>query len=247
MSDGELLGFVLTDDATLPDVGALVEAWNTLSASTLAMRVRVEPKGLSIAIGDHAVTIISAPHPVPGGEAEELAELSASRFMDYEPLGPHAAHLVVAHAPAAGVSRREALEFHWDVLAAVAQASGAVGVQGETAAHPADFVIETVASGLARTALWCGVGYAKAAGRDDRISLLSYGLRKLGLLEIELLAAEGSNDELFRLLDLVSYVARRGADLPDGDTVGYGDAKEGRVRYVESPIDGLERVCRIER
>lgn len=67
------------------------------------------------------------------------------------------------------------------------------------------------------------------------------------MLELELFAAEGSNDELSRLLDLVSYVALRGANLPDGDTVGSGDAKEGRVRYVESPVEGLERVCRIER
>ena len=68
-------------------------------------------------------------------------------------------------------------------------------------------------------------------------------MKQLDLPDLLLVAPDSAaNEALGTLFDLLGYVAERGEQLPDGDTVGRTADEHLAVHYVPSPIDPSKKV-----
>jgi hypothetical protein len=242
--------FVLLSRPELPDADAIVRSFASLSQQTLrTSRENGDPPGSEILKfeidDDSAALVMLLPMPVPNGEAEEAARFSLSAFGTGWTLSPHQAHLVVTLQ--SETPQLESMLTLTSLLAAVAEASPAVGIYwgNAGATHDPEFFINVARDDDddAKIMLWTGVSFAKEP--DGRLSLLSLGMRQLGLPDMWLVASKES-EPLPWLLDMLSYVVSRGEPLPDGDTIGRTAKEKIPVRYVPSPIDGESEVCKIE-
>jgi uncharacterized protein DUF4261 len=189
------------------------------------------------------------PVPVPNGEAEANVRFSVSALGTGWKLPAHKAHLMVSLQETDLPSAVEALSRFTSLLAAVAKASGAVGIYWGNAAatHDPKFFLSTAESQgiVPRIALWTGVSVATE--RDGRRSLLSLGMQQLNLPDLLLVVPNSARDTaLETFFDLLSYVAESGKPLPEGDTVGRTADERWPVRYVPSPLDGKVKVWRVE-
>jgi len=252
MADPLVLGFVLTDSPAPPEPHRLVKAWKQLHQDEDGPELSAE-KGdadasLTVSVGGSSAILMGMPIPVPGDEVEQMSAFSASLVFDYEPVGSHQAHLVLAFTPAPALGKLEQLEAFWELAAAVVAATEARGVSfgAGCVAHPAEYVLDAVEGGMPLTPLWCGVSIARV-GDGERVSALTRGLQQLGLKEFEVVGSgEDLGSLLSRVLDLASYVADRGRDIPDGDTIGQDEDERLEVRYAPSPVDPSQTVCRVE-
>ncbi len=109
--------------------------------------------------------------PVPKREADEAAALSVSSMTNGWKLAPHAAHLIVALSDAKSTSVTERMSrFTW-LLAAVAEASDAVGVYwGDAGAtHDPKFFISVAkdTAMVGRLMLWTGVSAVQQPDGTD--------------------------------------------------------------------------------
>ena len=189
------------------------------------------------------------PVPVPNGEAEAAARFSLSSLGTSWKLPPHQAHLVVTMQSVPGDKALETLQRFTSLLAAVTQVSPAVGVYwGEAhATHDPKFLVAMADNPdpFARLVLWNGVSLANEGAA--RVSLLSLGMKQLGLPNLLLTAPRTKTGEaLPTLFDLLSYLTQRGTPLPEGDTVGPTEQDKWTVHYVASPVDPKEQVWRVE-
>jgi hypothetical protein len=184
------------------------------------------------------------PAAIPSGEAEAAAKLSVSRFSDTtsRPLDKHDAHAIVTLRPWDGSAPQDGLlRLSWAV-AAIAKASGALGVYwgNGSVAHAADFFIEGARdSGRPEDAmllpLWLGISVAPEA---NGISFLTLGVQKqFTLPELKLWSPLGGEwDALNCAFNLVSYIIGRGTPVVSGETVGRTTDERLVVRYEPSPI-----------
>ncbi len=201
-------------------------------------------------LGTHGTAFVALMQaPVPKGEADAAARFSLSSLGTGWKLPPHQAHLVVTLKFGAGDKPVETLQRFTSLLAAVTQVSPAVGVYwGEAqATHDPKFVVEVAANPavFARLVLWNGVSLANEG--TARVSLLSLGMKQLGLPNLLLTVPRAKSGEaLATLFDLLGYVMDRGSPLPEGDTVGPTEHDKWKVHYVASPIDPKEQVWRVE-
>jgi len=188
------------------------------------------------------------PVPVPNNEADEGVQFSLSSLRHQWKLPPHCAHLVVtfravAHSlPVVRVSRFTSL------LAAVTKSAPSVGVYwgNAGATHDPEFFVSVAADPgiVPRIMLWSGVSIAREG--DGRLSLLSLGMKQLGLPDLLLVAGESSEPlALETMINLLGYVAELGEQLPEGDTVGRSAEERLTVSYVQSPVDPGKKVWRV--
>lgn len=189
------------------------------------------------------------PRPVPNGEADDAARFSVASLGSKGSLSAHKAHLIVTLGETGAASRRESLSRFTSLLAAVIDASHATGVYwGEAGAtYDAKFFLETARSDdeASRLMLWTGV--SRADESEGRISFLSLGMQQLQLPDLLLVAPKSEGDAaLATFFDLLSYVAERGTELPEGDTVGRSETERLPVHYVPSPLDAKTKVWRVE-
>jgi hypothetical protein len=191
------------------------------------------------------------PAPVPDGEADGAARFSLAAFRrDGGAVAPHAAHLIVTtHSPPRDASGRlDPLVRHTRIVAACVDAYRAVAVyEGNAGAtHPAAFYLDVATSSDVPLMLWTGISVAQEP--DGPTSILSLGAEAtVGIPDMIVSAPPArGNDPLVFLFDMLSYVASRGAPLPDGDTVGRNADERLRVHYVASPIDPASQVARID-
>jgi Domain of unknown function (DUF4261) len=187
------------------------------------------------------------PAPVPNREADEAARYSVSALGGQWKLPLHKAHLVVVSQ--GGGSPLESLGTFTSILAAVVEASSAVGVYcgNAGATHDPKFFRELAREHdvRSRLPLWSGVSIAGEP--DGRLSLLSLGMKRLELPDLLLVAPGRKADEALPMLyDLLAYVVARGRPLADGDTVGRSAAEKLPVHYVPSPADPKVKVWRVE-
>ncbi len=189
------------------------------------------------------------PKPVPNGEAEEAAPFSVGSLMSGWKVPAHNAHLIVMLQSAAGTPALEALTQFTSLLAAVTEASDAVGVYWGNAGatyEPKFFLsIAQDKSTSARMMVWTGVSRARDA--DGRMSFLSLGMGQLGLPDLLLVASkQAAHDALPFFFDLLASVAKEGKPIPEGDTVGRTDDERLPVHYEASPTDPERQVWRVE-
>jgi hypothetical protein len=134
-------------------------------------------------------------------------------------------------------------------LAAITQASHAVGVYWGSAGatHNAEFFTSTARRTgiMPRITLWTGLSVV--GEQDGRMSILSHGMKQLNLPDLLLVAPKSAgNNALEVFFDLLAYVAERGEQLPEGDTVGRTADEKLPVHYVSSPVDPTKKVWRVE-
>ena len=249
------LAFVLLSAPVLPKGEDVERAFASYAATGQTLRLSPsEPKKphdetlqFDTEGGGYAVVALM-PAPVPNHEADEAARYSVSALGGRWKLPPHKAHLAVV-SELGGGSTLESLGAFTSILAAVVEASPAVGVYcGKAGAtHDPKFFRELAREHDARSRLplWSGVSIAREA--DGRLSLLSLGMKQLELPDLLLVAPSGKADEALPMLfDLLAYVVSRGRPLADGDTVGRTAAEKLPVHYVPSPVDPKVKVWRVE-
>ena len=96
-----------------------------------------------------------------------------------------------------------------------------------------------------RITLW--TGFSIVAEQGGRVRLLSLGMKQLNLPELLVVAPKSAaKDALNTFFDLLGYVAERGEQLPEGDTVGRTSGEKLPVHYVPSPVDPTKKVWRVE-
>jgi hypothetical protein len=245
------VAFVLLSRPQLPEVEAIVKAFASIAPNRPAPR-RTENDDASSgeimlldAGDDSGVMVMLLPVPVPEREADEAVRFSISAFNTGWTLSPHQAHLVVTlQTPSSAL---DSLLFFTPILAAIAEASAAVGIYwgNAGATHDPKSFIELAREDSVESQILLWNGVSVASERDGRLSLLSLGMKQLDLPDLWLIAPnQGAPLEWF--FDLLSYVAREGKSIPDGDTIGRTAEEKIPVRYVPSPIDDSTQVCRIE-
>lgn len=244
------VAFVLLSRPQLPDAKAVIQSFATIAPNRPALRSTESDDSrakeiLLLEAGDSSVMVMLLPIPVPEREADEAAKFSISSFGTDWTLPYHGAHLIVTlQSPDSAL---DSLLLFTPVLAAVAEASAAVGIYWGSAGatHDPKIFIElahddSVESGIL---LWNGVSPAQEP--DGRVSLLSLGMKQLDLPDLWIVAPNESRP-LEWLFNLLNYMASEGEAIPDGDTVGRTAEEKIPVRYVPSPIDATIQVCRIE-
>jgi hypothetical protein len=253
------LAFVLLSEPRMPKPQDIERAFasfalpgqtlrQTPGKSTKATKKRGGADALAFELGGGRVAFVTLmPVPVPNHEADDAVRFSVSALGGRWKLPPHEAHLVVT-VPGAPPSV-EALSLFTSVVAAVVEASPAVGVYwGEAGAtHDPKFFLEIARErdATSRLPLWSGVSIAREP--DGRLSFLSLGMKQLALPELWLVVPASKSDEaLATLFDLLASVVKRGRALPEGDTVGPTDRARWPVHYVPSPADAKAKVWRVE-
>jgi hypothetical protein len=247
------LAFVLVGSAELPDPAKVIAAFRDIAPEGEAAVALAEPgpEAQQFSVGKEGSLIVALmPAPVPKGEAEEHHRFSFSARLGGGKLAPHRAHLIALFRDEPGRSRYDELVRFTYLLAALAEASRASAIYwGDAdATHEARFF---VAAARARdpglmVPLWTGVELA--GDGPDRVSLLSLGMRRqLGIMELRVTAPRAKVRETYgRMYDLLAYVARRGAAIPEGDTVGSSEEERLKVRYERSPADRKQEVWRVD-
>jgi hypothetical protein len=249
------LAFVLLAEARFPSGEDIVRAFDSFAFNGHRLHLQTDsgsappstvlgfelPPGGTAFVAPMAVA-------VPGGEAEGGARFSVSALRTGWELPVHKAHMVVAFRDTSN-SAIDSVSRFTSLLAALAKASDAVGVYWGSAGatHDAKFFIAAAEAQetVLRMMLWTGVSVATES--EERLSLLSVGMKQLDLPDLLLVAPKSRMDEALEMFfDLLAYVAERGRRLPDGDTVGRSDTERLAVRYVASPIDPNAKVWRVE-
>jgi hypothetical protein len=256
------LAFVLLGKAELPRAGRVIASFERLAPAGVA-RLRLPPgepgegdgDALVLDLGEEGRVMIGlVPAPVPKEEADRHAQWSLAGAAQGWTLPPHRAHVIVAWMQASARPPLESVKrFTW-ILAAVADASRALGVywSDSGATHPADHFVRVAAKADSplMVTLWSGLSIASDRGDPERMSLVSLGMSQLELPELELSAPRTAEKgaALGFFYDLLAYEARRGAAIPEGDTVGRSAEERLRVKYVRSPVPGKEgeKVWRVE-
>jgi hypothetical protein len=244
------VSFVLLAESVPLDGGAIARCHLDQSPGATRL-VAEEPRedGVTcLRLQDDSGDVLLAPVPVPiaTGEVEAAAALSLASYASQAGLAPHAAHVIVTFRDEA--RRSPAAEAHLlaQVTAAVAEATGAVGVywgMGHVA-HPAAFFIDAVRELAFPLPALTGL----RAGRDGGgLSILGVGMEQFGLPDMLVLADRNQGSEAMQFLfDMQGYVLRRGKALPDGDTVGRSAEERFPVRYVPSPTNASVQVAQVD-
>lgn len=249
------LAFVLLSEPKMPKGEDIVRSFAHFASKGDHIRLIGSKAGgktevIELDLSPHGTAFVALmPMPVPTGEADDAARYSLSTLGTGWKLGPHKAHLVVTLRSAETDTPLDALNRFTSLLAAVTEASSAVGVYwgNAGATHDPKFVIHTAAEQgiVSRMMLWTGVSIARDG--ESRVSLLSLGMKQLGLPNLLLTAPRGNlQSVLATFFDLLAYVADRGKPLPEGDTVGRSEGERLPVRYVPSPTEPSERVWRVD-
>ncbi|MCC5849197.1 MAG: DUF4261 domain-containing protein [Verrucomicrobia bacterium] len=251
------LAFVLLSDKKFPNADTIKEAFIEFSepGDELETSNDVNEEDttheftkLELSTGETAF-ISLIPAAVPDGEAEYWTQFSMSSLMENWELPPHHAHLMIVFQPTASARVLTSFSRFTSLIAAVIQASSAVGVYwGDAGAtHDAEFftTIAVIPDAASRLMLWSGVSVARED--DGRLSLLSMGMEQFNLPNLLLVSGEASDGiALETLYDLLAYAVQRGEPIPEGDTVGRTEEERLVVKYVKSPAEPKKRVWRVE-
>lgn len=254
-ADPNQLAFVLLADPRLPSTADVLQAYASFGPAEDGIREGApdgDGQGQAIALtlrDDEQALVGLVPAPVPDGEAEGAVEYSISAMRDGWQLPPHRAHLVVALRSSSDVPPVERVSRFTSLLAAVVQASSAVGVYwgAARATHDAALFTKIAADPgvVPRILLWTGLSIAREP--NGRLSLLSLGMDQLELPDLLLTAPKGREEQAYgAFFDFLGYVASRGHAIGGGDTVAFTRNERLPVRYVPSPVDPDTSVCSID-
>ena len=245
------IAFVLTADNATLTTEEVIAAYREIAPSGPVLLADVsdatKENMVTFKLGkSDAVHVAAMPAPVPEGEADEAAQYSITSLGTGWELPEHGAHFVVALQEGEEHSAVDSLRLLTRVVAAVAKASDAVGVYwGDAhATHEPEFFIDVARDDLP-VMLWTGLSIASE--ENDRLSLLSMGMDQLNLPDLMLTSPQqGANEALRFFFDMLVFVIRREAALPDGDTIGRKPGEKLPIRYVTSPADEDAQVWRVD-
>ena len=200
---------------------------------------------LSFSVGERdTLMLMTVSAPIPDGEAEAMAGYSISSLGTDWQLGAHEAHLVATlQEENHEISVRRLLRFSRLLAGVIDGVDGVLGIySGEAhATHDPDFFRDmAMADDLLPMHLWNGVSIA---ANDERMSLLSLGMKQLGQPNLKLTGPRAEGTELVGyFFNLLEYVAKRGTPVADGETVGRSAEEKLVVRHEPSPINEGEIV-----
>lgn len=188
--------------------------------------------------------------PIPNREAETYVRTGIASLC--EPpwaLGPHRAHLIVSQVgPLVERARVDQLAVFTRVVAAIAEASSAVGVYSGAAlaTNSTAFYVEMASTepelpGLLM--LWNGVALA---GNADRVRVLSLGMAQLGLPNVQVTAPVARPGVLAEMFEILADFASHGSPLAMGDTFETKAGQRILVGYEPSPLGDGNPVWRID-
>ena len=245
-----LLAFVLTNTAGMPAASAIDRAyWEVCPAGgrpIVWQGGEADSEKGALSVGGAEVLMAALSAPVPEGEADDAARLSLSALMSGWTLPEHHHHILVV---ATNVDEKSGLPDRCDytrVVAAVARASDAVGVYwgAGPATHEPGFFFETTRDNDLPLVVWTGVSVARD---QDRVSLLSMGMRQFGMDDLLLTApVDQAASALEIFIDLLQYALERGAAVKAGETVGRSGDERIPVTSEVSPLDPDARVWRVD-
>ncbi len=238
------VAFVLLREAQLPTGEALtaalrgrVDLVKPVACDTDTGVVTLEPKQ------GGGVLAMLLPGPIPDGEAEAASARSLGAYLDQGTIAEHTAHLIVTYSAAPPMPVTERLRLFTRIVAALTEASDAIGVYwgGGEVAHTAAFFRD--AAGAEDLPLGVWIGLSIVATGEDRASVLGFGMEQFDLPNLLLTCPSTEmKDGLAYYFDLLAYVLSRGAPLAAGDTVGRTAQEKLSVRYAPSPLDANTQV-----
>lgn len=241
MSAGHV-SFVLLKEPRQIDPAAIAASYRSLFPGG-ALGTEVGDRVFTLrSSGSVSTYVADMPGPVPDGEAEGFAECSYGSILGAPHVGEHRFH-VLLHSPCSKEDLIDSLPEHLRHTAAVAHALDAIGIYDGNAGatHLADFYIGALQEEPLPSYLITGLSLARES--TDRASVLTRGLRRLGLQEFMVTMPIDDLDEgLSYLFDLVGYVVGRKAQFMDGETVGRTAEERIPVVCAPSPFDEKEQV-----
>jgi hypothetical protein len=240
------LAFVLQQKNVDLDPGrvraALAKVWDEPIA---LVEGSAEGEALSFSVGaTDTLTLMQVSAPIPDGEAEAMAGYSISSLGTDWQIAAHEAHLVATlQEEDNGTSVRRLLRFTRLLAGVIEGVDSVLGIYwGEAhATHDPDFFRDmAMADDLLPVHLWNGVSIA---ANDEHVSLLSLGMKQLGQPNLKLTGPRAEGNELVGyFFNLLEYVAKRGAAVADGETVGRSAEETLVVRHEPSPVAEDEMV-----
>jgi hypothetical protein len=244
----QMLAFVLLREGRLPDLATIRTKLPDYSLQAASIEPLADSSAVSVdlASGGSVIAMIMNA-PVPGGEAEAAAVRSLASYRDGPSLPPHEHHLTVTAVGDLPGDRIERLSAFTRVVAALADAAGAVGVYwgGGGVTHETAFFLDVVKAVDPPLPAWIGISLIEDG--DDRVGILGSGMGQLKLPDLLLTCPRADlGDGVAYFFDLLSYVAKREEPLAEGDTVGRSETETPRVAYAPSPIDPEVTVWRVE-
>jgi hypothetical protein len=203
-----------------------------------------ESEILSFSVGTRdTLTLMQVSAPIPDGEAEAMAGYSISSLGTDWQIAAHEAHLVATLQEEDGTSIGRLLRFTRLLAGIIESVDSVLGIYwGEAhATHDPDFFRDmAMADDLLPVHLWNGVSIAV---NEDRVSLLSLGMKQLGQPNLKLTGPRAEGNELVGyFFNLLEYAAKRGTPVADGETVGRSAEEKLVVRYEPSPVAEGETV-----
>lgn len=235
---------VLTTSAELPSRDAMERfAREFLPRESLSFREA--GRGLVVNIAGAEVSLKAVPGPVPNAEADTSAFLSVASMKGWR-LGQHSAHLVLALETRGALASLEQLTRLTKFSAAVARATGALGVHwgGGPVTHSVDFFTEIARETEVPIPAWLGVSVTPEDG--GRTSLLSFGMAQRRLPDFWLTAPNAEVADAFDFFfSALATVAERGAAPSDGERIPRSLFSRPKVSYAESPVEPGKRVWKV--
>lgn len=249
------MAFILLERAALPDPQKVVEAFAFYAPGERITEEKDDSGDKTPSVqcfagpGNSRMMAMLIPMPIPNREAEENVRYSLSSCKDGWELPPYQAHLMVTMMCGAG-SPVETMAHFTAYIAAITSTTSAVGVYwgNAGATHSRDFVLTLAEEKemTPRLMLWSGISIARQ--EDGRLSLLSLGMRQLGMPDLLLTPRSemSPGDAIMTVYDLLAYCLSLGKPIPAGNTVGRTADERIPVRYVPSPRDRSVTVMHVD-
>jgi hypothetical protein len=204
----------------------------------------------SVKIGKNEVLIARAPFPIPKADIDYACGNSVFWPKAAEEMAKSKSHLIVTVLGDFASALGEGL-FLTRVIAACLESYDAIGVYWEhaTVVHSPEFFLKYAKSASAEdppVLLW--VGFLRSQGeKEGTTSLFTRGLHVIGRMEIEVVDSQRKPSEIFeRVVDLSSYLLKKGNVIGDGQAIPSAGAEKIMVRHVDSVLDRKGTVLRIE-
>jgi hypothetical protein len=242
------LAFAVARSAAAPEPAALVAAAKKVGIALLHAPDPSGPKEpLVFEVGGGGtfyVMPIAARHP----DAEKMPHLLTSP--DQEDIASHAAHFILTAHDLPGDEQRRELAMTL-LTAAVLRTTDCVGVMLKTGIgwHRAEVFADLAELGAEYGELppQLSLDVSVARESNDRMSLLTHGMRRHGREEILVTCAqagEGAPDFLYSIAGWL--LEEPGQELPTGDTVGRDENEKVKVQRVPNPSGEPGDVIRLD-
>lgn len=163
------------------------------------------------------------PNPVPDNEAEDNAKRNYLWKNGVEETAKHKAHVMLAV-----MDKTNALEqalLLAKVASSMLKLKNAIGIYKNSTVYPKDFYVdfaETIKQDELPMPILIYVGMYIT--KDSLVCGFTSGLRTLGCEEIEVVDSKAQPSEMYSfLLSIAEYVVSSGAELKDGETIGFSE------------------------